>query len=177
MTDTPTLSASEARIRLDSIVKPLRALLDVEKVLDAAIAAEAEARDHAGEVARKRDAIQAIDSELAAAKDRLAIAKAKADGAAAVASKEAADIIANAKAEAAKVLDAAKAKAAKVEAAASKATADALAKVAECEAACRKALDDKHATEGVLSDLTKAVAAEQAKLAAIREAIATATKV
>lgn len=88
-TDQPAMTASEAMITLQGVIRPLRALLDIENLLVSAVALEREAHDHSAEIASRRASLDALDRELSAMA-----------GAVDAARSEAASLIANAHAKA-----------------------------------------------------------------------------
>ena len=158
MSDAATMTASDAAVALAQVIKPLRTLLEVEKILAAAVALEREAHDHADEIAARREEREQLDAELAQLKGQRQSAE---------------EDLLKTKSTAAKTLEQAKIDAARVLADAEAAAKAILAKAADGMA---QAEDKVHACEQDALAAIKLRDDTKAEIESLADELAAATK-
>lgn len=155
------MKIEEAATHLRTLAKQARAIIEAEEAIEAVLASEGRARAADATVAKaakERDAILADAKAALAARDAAVL---EAQKAAKIAKDDAAAVLAKAKANADAILK--------------DATAQGIAKAAELAAKCEKLEKLIDEQDQQLASGAKEIAAAEAKLAAIKEAIAKIT--
>jgi len=161
----PPMTASEARLALEGAVKPFRPLLDLTRILDAAVAAETAAQDDAEELARRTAALERAQADLDKAKAQADEVRAENVQLIDATNAKASEILhaadAKAKADAEETISAAVVKAVEIDAQVSQATERLAALTAEAAVVgekLAKATADCAAAEGKLAEIKAAIA-------------------